>query len=256
MPSLNNLKKHPSLLLHKDIAEICRPFFQRSDFCYLNVIRLYDDGRVLYLCDNRDWLQHYLINGFPSIGAFEQNPTLAQNEYVLWSSLGEQDPILIYTREIFSVPHGITLILPFPGGCDYFSFGTFKSDRAILGDICTQIDELKQFSKIFYDKTKRILHTHQKHALDLSIFAEQPTIIQPETKRLYLGAAYDYQHLTAKELECLNKLISGQTVPEIATALRVSVRTIEKHTENIKQKLRCKTQCELGYLAAKLGIEF
>jgi hypothetical protein len=70
----NNLKKHPSLLLHKDIAEICQPFFQKNNFYILNFIRRYDDGRVFYLCDNNAWLQRYLLNGYPSIGAFEQTP--------------------------------------------------------------------------------------------------------------------------------------------------------------------------------------
>jgi DNA-binding CsgD family transcriptional regulator len=253
---VNQLKNYPSLLLHKDIAEICRPFFQQSNFCFLNIIRLYDNGRVLYLCDNPAWLQHYLSNGFPSIGAFEQNPIFKQEEYVLWSALGDQDPILIYTREMFNLHHGITLISPFLGGCDYFNFGTFKKERAIMGDMCTQVEELQHFSKNLLDKIKRVMTTHEKYALDLTTFKQQPTIIQPENKRLYLGALYDYTHLTSKELECLNKLISGQTIPEIAANLKVSVRTVEKHIENIKQKLHCKTQCELGYLAAKLNIEF
>jgi len=253
MPAIN-FKKHASLLLSKDMAEICQPFFRKFDYCFLNIIRLYDDGRVFYLCDNQAWLQHYLTNGFPEIGAFEQNPLLKAHEYVLWSSLGETDPILVYTKEIFNVRHGITLIFPFAGGYDYFNFGTHQEDRSILGDMCGQVAELKQFSQLFYEKARRILTQNQKHALALADFNYKNSI-RPLDEKLYLGPTYSYNYLTKKELAYLNKLIAGQTIPEIAALAQLSTRTIEKHIENIKEKLNCRTQCELGYQAAKLGIK-
>lgn len=73
-------------------------------------------------------------------------------------------------------------------------------------------------------------------------------------EKIYLGPNYNYNHLTKKEISYLKSLIEGMTIPEIAQISHISPRTIEKHLENIKQKLGCTTQCELGYLIAKTGI--
>jgi DNA-binding CsgD family transcriptional regulator len=156
---------------------------------------------------------------------------------------------------MFNIKYGVTLVRKFPGGCDYFNFGTTQDEHSVMEKMNTQLEELQRFSKIFYDKTQRILTTNQKHALSLETFKCNSTTPVIENKRLYLGPTYDYAHLTAKELTCLQNLIVGKTIPELAAELQTSARTIEKHIQNIKEKLHCKTQCELGYLAATLGIK-
>lgn len=258
MPKSSNgkiAKNHFSLTSNTDISQICQPLFQKFDFNIMNFIRLYDDGTVVYLCDNRDWLEHYLQNNYPSLGAFEQNSFSIndKNDYVLWSSLSNDDPVVIDSRTIFNIRYGVTLIFQFSGGCDFFNFGTSENERSVMGKIYNQLEELQQFSKIFYEKSKRVLNTANHHRFDLAQFKTNEKIITPIT-RFYLGANYNYAYLTEKEISCLKSLITGKTIPEISTLLQISSRTIEKHIENIKSKLRCKTQFELGYLAAKLGI--
>lgn len=246
-------KNHPSLEFHKDIAQICQNFFQKFNYNILNFIRRYDDGAVIYLCDNRDWLEHYLNNNYPGLGAFEQNSVPITSDYVLWTALSDVDPVVIDSRTIFNIKYGVTLVCKFSGGCDYFNFGTAEDERAVMGKIYNELDELKQFVNLFYEKTKRILHRVEQQRFNLDQFATVEKVIKP-IERLYLGPAYDYAYLTEKELACLKSLITGRTIPEIAILLQASPRTVEKHVENIKNKLHCKTQFELGYLAAKLGL--
>lgn len=250
----NNFKKHPSILLHSDIAEICRAFFEQSDYCIMNFIRRYNDGTVVYLCDNRDWLEHYLNNNYPSLGAFEQNTVPIQHDYVLWNALSNTDPVVIDSRTLFNIRYGITLVCKFEDGCDYFNFGTSETESAIVGKIYNQLEQLQYFTKFFYEKTKRLLHIANQNRFDLEQFKNTENIIT-QNNRLYLGPTYEYAYLTEKEITCLKHLIAGKTIPDIATLLQVSPRTIEKHVENIKNKLHCNTQFELGYLAAKLGIQ-
>ncbi|MCH9769576.1 MAG: helix-turn-helix transcriptional regulator, partial [Gammaproteobacteria bacterium] len=73
--------------------------------------------------------------------------------------------------------------------------------------------------------------------------------------RLYLGPEYAYQYLTRRELSVLKQLITGKTFSKISSILNISSRTVEKHAENIKLKLQCDSQCQLGYLAAKLKLD-
>src|SRR6185312_778800 len=153
----SNLKKHPSLILHSDIAAICKPIFDKFNYYIMNFIRVYDDGGVLYLCDNQAWLQYYLTNGYPAIGAFEQNPVLHQTNYVLWDALNDNAPVVIYSRKMFSIYYGITIIKKFSEGRDFFNFGTTKEAYPTL---INQIEELEKFTQVFYSKAKRLLESN------------------------------------------------------------------------------------------------
>jgi DNA-binding CsgD family transcriptional regulator len=51
--------------------------------------------------------------------------------------------------------------------------------------------------------------------------------------------------LTNREKECIYHLIRGMTAKEIAQKLAISYRTVEKHLDNVKEKLHCKTRSEL-----------
>lgn len=60
--------------------------------------------------------------------------------------------------------------------------------------------------------------------------------------------------LTARERECLFYLLRGKSVPQIATILHRSKRTIETHIENIKQKTGCSNKSELIEASIQMGI--
>ena len=80
-----DLNAHISLTSNGDIEKICRKFFIRKKIPidHLNYIHQYPDGSVFYLCSNHAWIMHYLANQYMNIGAFENNPALAKNRYVL-----------------------------------------------------------------------------------------------------------------------------------------------------------------------------
>lgn len=61
-------------------------------------------------------------------------------------------------------------------------------------------------------------------------------------------------NLTTREHTCLYYLVKGKTAPEIAIALFISKRTIEKHIANIKEKMQCRTKSELIDKAIHCGI--
>lgn len=250
-----NLKNHPLLDFHDDISGICAPLLQQLNFSIVNFIRLYHNQDVFYLCDNRDWLQHYLKSGYPAIGAFENNKIFREQKFVLWDSLDNKDPIVIYSREQFNIKYGITFIKPFNGGYDFFNLGVSTNSPAVLEKLSTQIEPIEKFISIFYEKAKKIIAFAKKNCLQLQQFGYVPAhVVVPE--RFYLGPTYNYQYLTYKEIIYLKGLLTGMTVPEIAKMNHISPRTIEKHIENIKQKVNCRTQYELGYTIAKLDIDF
>lgn len=66
--------------------------------------------------------------------------------------------------------------------------------------------------------------------------------IQPE-KCLIIGG--EQAILSVREVECVKSLYEMGSAKHVAKELNISYRTVEKHIENIKQKLNCKTQLEL-----------
>jgi two-component system response regulator NreC len=60
--------------------------------------------------------------------------------------------------------------------------------------------------------------------------------------------------LTARELDVLQHVVSGQTNKETAAVLGISHRTVETHRENILKKLGVRSVAELTRLALEMGL--
>ena len=60
--------------------------------------------------------------------------------------------------------------------------------------------------------------------------------------------------LTTRERQILQQIAEGYAAKEIAWALRISVKTVSFHRENIKRKLGVRTTADLTRLAMELGL--
>jgi DNA-binding NarL/FixJ family response regulator len=63
-----------------------------------------------------------------------------------------------------------------------------------------------------------------------------------------------YEALTTREREVLQLAAEGQSNPEIADRLGISVRTVETHRANLMHKLDLRSQTDLVRYALKRGI--
>lgn len=59
--------------------------------------------------------------------------------------------------------------------------------------------------------------------------------------------------LSDRQSECFYFYLKGRSAREISKLLKISVRTVEKHIENIKIKLKCSTRSELTEYAIDQG---
>mgnify|MGYP001250752465 CR=1 FL=1 len=60
--------------------------------------------------------------------------------------------------------------------------------------------------------------------------------------------------LTRRESECLFLLLQGYSARSMGDCLHISIRTVEKHLENLRQKLDCNNLRDVIELAYALGI--
>lgn len=74
-------------------------------------------------------------------------------------------------------------------------------------------------------------------------------------KRVEAGGEQDsYDGLTEREREVLTHIAEDYTNQEIANLLNISVKTVERHRENIMQKLNLHTRIELTKYAIRKGL--
>ncbi|AMO93213.1 bacterial regulatory s, luxR family protein [Collimonas fungivorans] len=60
--------------------------------------------------------------------------------------------------------------------------------------------------------------------------------------------------LTERELEILKELVQGKSSKEIASALDLSIRTVETHRKNIRNKIKAESSIDLLKYAVRLGL--
>lgn len=65
------------------------------------------------------------------------------------------------------------------------------------------------------------------------------TPITSSVKHIYVSNIHQFDRLTPRERDCVNCLSQGKTCKEIARRFNISYRTVEKHVENVKNKLKC-----------------
>lgn len=98
--------------------------------------------------------------------------------------------------------------------------------------------------KLFYKNNQL-----QVESMNSALLTEGSKLFQ--INKLYID---DKNYLTKRELECARKLVSGNTIKEIAEKLHISSRTAEVHINNIKYKTGCNFKSQLTKKLINLGI--
>ncbi|MBF0511094.1 MAG: response regulator transcription factor [Candidatus Omnitrophica bacterium] len=101
-------------------------------------------------------------------------------------------------------------------------------------------------------------------ALGLKIIMQGKDFISPDVSNLIAeqyvrsaeqeGEAASLEILTPREKEVLRRIAQGQANKNIATALKISVRTVEVHRSHLIQKLKLKTTASLVKYAIAKGL--
>lgn len=60
--------------------------------------------------------------------------------------------------------------------------------------------------------------------------------------------------LSNREIEIFNYLVKGNSIPEIAATLHISLFTVRDHRKNIYRKLNCHSEADLVRFAYKNGL--
>lgn len=229
---------------------ICDPLF-KSNIKIFAYFRFFYDGRYLYLCNDLNWLRFCLENVHNNEGTSlgQEIGHVPEDNYhcFLWPTV--KTDYLMSALYDFNIWNGLSIFKQREDSVELWGFAGDRQTENMQNFYIENIDLLKDFTASFnLNAAELILPT----ANNLAIYKDfKPQIhlddydrskinefikATPIKKRPLITSSGEV-FLSTKELECLNFLASGKTAKQIAQDFKASTRTIEKHLENIKQKI-------------------
>lgn len=242
----------------KKAVEILKTF----EITYFLFYTHYDDGRHLKCTTHPELSKRFSDEGWYTKSAFTRHPKDYSPGFY-WYNITEDPEIVNVVQEEYGIYYTIDWINPRDNAVEIANFGTHKDNKKILNLYLNHIDLLKRFLIYFKNEMYQELCDKNRHLLLPDSFDENnasaPRSCDKETlcafkratsvKRFQLGAAYNNEYLTAKELEVLQWLTSELSIPEIAETINNSPRTIEQHINNLRDKTGLSKRTELAQFA-------
>ncbi len=248
------------------IEMLCSDLFSNTKIKSFGYLRFLKNGRYLYLGTRLDFIAFYMQNVHNTqieLGNRINYTLLNQNHYSLWPTV-QSDYFMeaLYNHNMWN---GFCI---FKRREQYIEAWAFASDRNFdsLSDYyCKHLELMKSFiddfsiflEQIFLKESKDNLAIMKDYEVgkDYHIGEEEITInykinkeridqfmkLTEPKRKIAIVTDRGEEYLTKSELFCMNKLMKGLNTKEIAKLIPRSYRTIEKHIENIKKKLECRS---------------
>lgn len=242
---------------------ICKTIFDYSPITFCSIGRIFNDGTYTGFMSDPLWTDLYLAKHYlPTLSHWaEHHINQAKTGYDLWAisslfALNSETKELHKDCNLFNYNSGINIIDEYP---DYYEITTFASPRleGIDSFFIEKIDILRGY--ILYIKEKILSDNEMSTEFNTNyilpptagIRREQnnPIMTKLDIAHYYLGFPLpEDRYLTQRELDCLVPFILGMPKKNIASHLNISIRTIETHLDNIKNKCNCTNLAKLRLL--------
>ncbi len=254
------LDKHIALTSCEDVRSICAPLWNSLNTKYFNYVRRFIDGSQFCLTTDAQWTSVFLKEKLytlagsdkGNVGCIESGRQIKILPWTIFDST-----ISSMQKSISGISVGITIAIIYPKYTDFYFFGTqshetwmsefYLCNTELLLRFCSyfreQAIDLLQLSKknenlIFLPKT--FLQKADSGSLRIDAFIEETQI-----KKYTVDAPNGLVSISKKEMQCIELLCQGSSVREAAEQLCLSKRTIETHTDNVKNKLSLSTKSGL-----------
>lgn len=234
-----------------DILSICDPLF-RLNIKIFAYFRFFPDGKYMYLCNNLEWVRFCLQNVHNNEGTSlgKEIGHVAQDDYHCYLWPIKRTDYLMSALYDFNIWNGLSIFKQREDSIELWGFASDREAENLQNFYIQNIELLKAFTASFNSDAAEII---MPKVGSLAIYKDfkSPEIYIDEyrAKKIseFIKATPIHKHpiitqageifLTKRELQCVNLLASGKNAKQIALHFKVSPRTIEKHFENIKNKL-------------------
>ncbi len=241
---------------HSEILSLCDPLltFGIKVFAYF---RFFNDGRYIYLCNNLEWIEFCLQNVHNNEGTSlgEEITHVPKDNYhcFLWP-IKKSDYLMSALYE-FNIWNGLSIFKQREDSIELWGFAGDRKIEGLQNFYIENIEILKDFTSTFNMNASEIISPKKDCLAIYKNFKKQGPVLneQEEEKiRAFIKATPIHKYpiifgekeiyLSDKEIQCVNLLSSGKNAKQIASNLKLSPRTVEKHFENIKNKIGCESR--------------
>ena len=220
-------------------------FCARLDLNYFQFLRVYEDGGILPLVSQHDWLQRSVEHaeklGQFSFSSLKQEQLDAETFIFSW-----QDNLPIAALQFaaeFGVYEGLTVVERRERSYDMIAFGRPAGQSGSLDFYCRHMQELKQFGKRFaaflQDRPDLTAPSRRIYVGERLRDPNSQRLLLDPSRPLELSLTIDecIHKLSLKEAKCLKRLAAGRTARRIGAELRLSHRTIQNIIAQVKDRL-------------------
>lgn len=281
---------HVSFSSAKHVDKIIAPFFEYFGFCNFAYSETYPNGSKAVLCNSNEGLydlyQRNLLmfadhkSSDMDVCDFVEDDGVLKFDFhseqnLVDSSLIQAKAIMnerrhfyAHIRESYEIVDALILRRKF-NDTTYSYIFCFDKKTIPKKDVLKHLDVIQHLTCFFDMKAFSLIQAARKDPIvkpwrSLEDFKKSKKTL--EDKRIARKKILEKmniigypiangQHFTKKELECIVYLISGNSIREIANKQKVSIRTIEKHIENIKDKSGYEKRSEIIDFALSLGLD-
>lgn len=232
-------RQHDKLYrLSTDIKYFFEPFCLNTGITYFHHIRVFNDRTAFILNNNPQYMRHFLQHKF----AVSEPGTYTNPGIHLWAglnSLRNFDNQALHMKKYFDIDHQISIVEPQADYIDIYTLGTTIQRPEMVNFYINNLDILDNLFLEYQDKFAHELETLNAAQILLPLRPKNSNQTKSENPRL--------DQITARELECLGLISQGKTAKMSAQTLNISPRTVERHIDNIRTKLKLKNKSELIY---------
>ena len=241
------------------ISQICEPLQTNFNFNLITYRRFYNDGKMLYLFNHKEWMRFVLEKELWTTTRFQEKIKLINQSYSIHSIWEDK---YLEKEEIYkalfehNIWNGISIYRKFEHYIETFAFASMRENTSLLNFYIEHMETIEHFILYFRQQINSI--TKKMDPRILIPFEIQP-LITPEPAKLEIKNFFEKTPLkkitlnisgidcsfSMREMECLISTIKGKTSKEIGRKLDLSPRSVEKYIDNIKEKMGCTSRGQM-----------
>jgi len=247
---------HFNKQISASLKDVCQPLQNNFDFNLSTYRRFYLNGKFLYLFNNNNWLDFIANQEIWVTPNFKQqinNINHCKSIYSLWGEYCPHKDKKYDAMYQFNIWNGISVYKKREDFIEVYAFASTREMPQITNFYMQNQHIIEHFISYFLCKINLLFkNVDPKVLLPFSIESLISPLSNNDLLKKFLKEApvnkfYLNQDnpLTQREITCLIKTIKGRTAKEIGKDFNISPRSIEKHLDNIKIKMKCNSRREM-----------
>lgn len=214
-----------------------------ADIQHFSYERIYPKKEILILTNTPSFSELFYKEKFYEV-AFSEEPDAYQNGYYLTDALID-NKIRPAIKEHCLIDHGLLIVKCFSGYTEIFYFFSSLNNIGINNFYLNNIDYFENFIAAFKSQYNNEILKLRPRCTIYPDNSSDKILLNNEENFLCHGDVFHDYNVSPKEIDYLTHLKRGLTDKEIARAMNLSFRTVQKHGENLRKKTNSHTRIEL-----------